>query len=75
MMPVELEIDPWAHLAEGFDAEDDLLGLGAEKGSSTVDGLTDHTILTNLRPRSSSRSTFMNSHDIRTPPHHIEEIM
>ena len=33
-----------------------------------------NAILSKLRPRSSSRSTFMNSHDIRTPPHATEEM-
>ena len=53
---------------------DNLVPIGgvAEKGSINKD--RTNAILSKLRPRSSSRSTFMNSHDIRTPPHATEEM-
>ena len=78
MPPIDLDVDPWAHLAEEtFNDEEnythDPLGT-AEKGSTSIDAMTDHTILTNFRPRSCSRSTFMNSHDLRTPPHQTDDM-
>ena len=56
-----------------------LLSAAAYKGSKDdeeeeeLDRAELTTIFTGLQLRSSSRSTFMNSHDIRTPPHAHED--
>jgi hypothetical protein len=69
------EQDPWEHLVEELKDNLDPIGGLAEIDSINKDEKNDLAILSKLRPRSSSRSTFMNSHDIRTPPHAVEEMI
>ena len=69
------EQDPWEDLVDKLEHNLDPIGGLGEKASVIKDGTNDLAILSKLRPRSSSRSTFMNSHDIRTPPHATEEMV